>query len=135
MIRKQLGELALRVNDLPTMKAFYRDVVGLEVFNDDYEEIEFVFFKAGEGVPGHPTILGIFDRSVETAQPRTTLDHFAFIIDPEDYEPERKRLESLGIQVFPRTFEVFGWRALFFNDPEGNTVEFVTYDPDVKGDA
>ncbi len=37
-----LGELALRVNDLPKMRAFYRDVVGLEI----YEEPEpyLVFF-------------------------------------------------------------------------------------------
>ena len=132
MAKKMLGELALRVNDLPKMKAFYRDVVGLEVFNDDFEEtVKFVFFRAGDGAPGHPGIIGLFDRSVETAQPQTTLDHFAFVIDLVDYETEKERLESLGIAVLPLTFTPFHWRALFFDDPEGNTVEFVAYDPGV----
>jgi extradiol dioxygenase family protein len=133
MTKKLLGELALRVNDLAKMKAFYRDIVGLEIFNDDFEEsIHFVFFKIDEGVPGHPTILGLFDRSVETAQQQSTLDHFAFVIDLDDYEPEKQRLEALGIAVLPLTFTPFHWRALFFKDPEDNTIEFVCYDHDVK---
>ncbi len=118
-----LGELALRVNDLPSMKAFYRDVVGFEVFNEEFEE--FVFLKVGDGVPGHPQILGLFDRNVEVSQPATTLDHFAFITD--DLAAAKARLERHGVAVLPREFPHFGWRSIFFADPEGNTVEFVSY--------
>ena len=121
-----IGELALRVNDLAAMTAFYRDVVGLEVFNDDFDE--FVFFKVGDLVPGHPQILGLFDRKSGVGQKTSTLDHFAFVIDLEDYEARRAHLEGLGIPVLPREFPHFGWRSLFFADPEGNTVEFVCYD-------
>jgi catechol 2,3-dioxygenase-like lactoylglutathione lyase family enzyme len=46
-----LGELALRVNDLPSMVAFYRDVVGLEVW---YEYPDCGFFRIADGVEGHP---------------------------------------------------------------------------------
>jgi hypothetical protein len=28
-----------------------------------------------------------------------------------------------------KEFPSFGWRALFVTDPDGNTVEFVCYDP------
>lgn len=121
-----IGELALRVNDLAAMTAFYRDVVGLEVFNDDFDE--FVFFKVGDLVAGHPQILGLFDRKSEVGQKTTTLDHFAFVIDLADYEAQRDRLEGLGIPVLPREFPHFHWRSLFFADPEGNTVELVCYD-------
>jgi catechol-2,3-dioxygenase len=124
-----LGELALRVNDLATMKAFYRDVVGLEVFNDDFDE--FVFFKIADLVDGHPQILGMFDRSNEVGQASTSLDHFAFVIDRSEYEPQRERLEGLGVTVFPKEFPHFHWRSLFFADPEGNTVELVCYDESV----
>ncbi len=134
MVNKHLGELALRVSNLALMKAFYRDVVGLEVFNDDFESSQrFLFLRIADTSPGHPQVLGLFDRSVETAQPKSTLDHFAFVIDLADYEPEKERLEKLGIGVLPLTFPVFGWRALFFQDPEGNTIEFVCYDESVKG--
>jgi catechol-2,3-dioxygenase len=126
---KSLGELALRVNDLPAMKAFYLDVVGLEVFSEDIDGL--VFFKIADLVEGHPQILGLFDRSIEVGQPTTTLDHFAFMIDAEDYEEERTRLESAGVTVFPKEFPHFHWRSLFFYDPEGNTVELVCYDASV----
>lgn len=126
---QSLGELALRVNDLELMRAFYRDVVGLEVFAEP--EPHFVFFKLAEAEDGHPQILGLFSREAEVGQASSTLDHFAFLIPLEDYEAQRERLVGLGIEVLPTTFANFHWRALFFADPEGNTVEFVCYDPSV----
>lgn len=126
---KMLGELALRVNDFPKMLAFYRDVVGLEVYRlfDQYG-----FLKMGEGVEGHPQLFALFDRNVYVGQDATTVDHFAFIIDIADYESERVRLESHGVAVFPKEFPDMGWRSLFFADPEGNTVELVCADPSVR---
>ncbi len=126
---KRFGELALRCNDLETMTAFYRDVVGLPVFDQDIEGI--VFFTIAEAVEGHPQLFALFDRSVHVGQDHTTLDHFAFLFDLADYESERSRLEALGVAVFPKEFPHFHWRSLFFYDPEGNTVELVAYDPSV----
>jgi catechol-2,3-dioxygenase len=124
-----LGEIALRVKDLATMKAFYKDVVGLEVFAEP--EPYFVFFKVSELTEGHPQILGLFDRDADFGEERTRLDHFAFLIDLDSYEEQKQRLEELGVDVILRTFPYFHWRSLFFADPEGNTVELVSYDPDV----
>jgi catechol 2,3-dioxygenase len=123
-----LGELALRVNDLSAMHAFYRDVVGLEVWRDfdDY-----VFFQVAEGVQGHPQVLVLFDRGVEVGPKRSTLDHLAFVINFDDYDKWRRRLEDLHLPVTPKEFSFAHWRALFISDPEGNTVEFVCYDPGV----
>ena len=126
---KMLGELALRANDLDTMVAFYRDVVGLELYSDQRPLL--VFLKITDGVEGHPQILGIFDRETDVGQQTTTLDHFAFSIDLADYEREQRRLEGLGVAVATREFPVFHWRSLFFSDPDGNTVELVAYDPSV----
>lgn len=123
-----LGELALRVTDLHTTRDFYRDTVGLEVFEEGEGH---VFFRIGEAVEGHPQLLALFARGVAVVPATTSLDHFAFIIDRSDYEDERRRLEELGVQVHVKTFPHFHWRSLFFPDPEGNTVEFVAYDPDV----
>jgi catechol-2,3-dioxygenase len=123
---RTLGEVALRVNDLTTMRAFYEKVVGLELMR---EFSGIAFFRIGEGYGGHTTILALFDRNTETRTERTTLDHFAFTIDIRDYESERQRLSKAGIEVQTTVFDWVGWRSLFFRDPEGNTVEFVCRDP------
>jgi catechol-2,3-dioxygenase len=124
-----LGELALRVNGLPGMLAFYRDVVGLEVWR---EYPDCVFLKIAEGVEGHPQALVLFDRGVEVGPESSTIDHFAFVIDREEYDERRRQLETLGLVVQAKEFPGFGWRSLFVADPEGNTVEFVCYDPSVE---
>ena len=54
-----LGEIALRCADMVGMVAFYRDVIGLEVLRGTAEE-PIVFFKIGEGVAGHTTVLALF---------------------------------------------------------------------------
>jgi extradiol dioxygenase family protein len=123
-----LGELALRVKDVAAMRAFYRDVVGLEVWRDGDDH---VFFKVAEGLEGHPQALVLFDRSVEVASETSTLDHVAFVIDLDDYDARRRQLERIGLRVMPKEFPSFHWRALFITDPDGNTVEFVCYDPSV----
>lgn len=123
---KELGELALRVNDLDRMQEFYEKVVGLEVMRR-FPDV--VFFRIAPGHGGHTTILALFDRNVEVGQDRTTLDHLAFTIDVTEYESERKRLEELGVDVEPKVFDWTGWRSLFLRDPEGNVVELVCRDP------
>ena len=121
-----LGELALRVNDLPAMRAFYRDVIGLEVWRDGDD---YVFFKVAQGVEGHPQALVLFDRGAAVAPETSTLDHLAFVIDLDDYDVRLRQLERVGLRVTPKEFPFFHWRALFIKDPDGNTVEFVCYDP------
>ena len=123
-----LGEVALRVNDLATMLAFYRDVVGLEVWR---EGDGVVFFRVAEGVEGHAQALVLFDRGRGVGPERSTLDHLAFVIDLGGYESRRAQLEQAGLQVTPKEFPFFKWRSLFVRDPEGNTVEFVCHDPSV----
>lgn len=123
-----LGEVALRVNDLSAMRAFYRDVVGLAVWRDGDD---FVFFRVAEGVEGHPQALVLFDREIEVEAARSTLDHVAFVIDLHGYDERRRQLEHLGLPVTAKEFPFFHWRSLFISDPEGNTVEFVCHDPRV----
>lgn len=112
------------------MTAFYRDVVGLEVFSEGPGH---VFFRVAEATEGHPQLLALFERDVEVGPATTTLDHFAFLIDLNDYDDQRHRLEESGVQVFPKEFPAFHWRSFFFTDPEANRVEFVAYDPSVGG--
>ncbi len=130
---KALGEIALRVNDLEVMQRFYEEVVGLELMRTFPQT---AFFRIADGYGGHTQVLALFDRRAEAtpqgvSQVRSTLDHLAFEIDLATYDDEKTRLEGLGVSVEPKTFAWTGWRSLFFNDPEGNRVEFVCYDEGV----
>ncbi|HEU5326669.1 MAG TPA: VOC family protein [Thermomicrobiales bacterium] len=127
-----LGEIGLRVNDLERMADFYEHVIGLE----RWQRFEGgLFFRIADGFAGHTRVLGLFDRRnrdpVSPQAAASTLDHFAFEIPLAAYASERQRLEGLGLSVRTRQFPAFHWRALFVEDPEGNTVELVCYDPSV----
>jgi len=50
----------------------------------------------------------------------------------EDFEPEKERLEGLGIKVQETEHAWIHVRSLYFADPEGNTLEFVAYDESVR---
>jgi len=125
---RNLGEIALRVNDLAAMKRFYQEVLRLPLLG---EFPDAVFFKVGESYGGHTQVIAFFDRSVEVSQTRSTVDHIAFAIAQEDFEHERSRLQSLGLTVELATHQWVKWRSLYFRDPEGNQVELVCYDPTI----
>ena len=76
---KALGEIALRVENLDAMQAFYEDVVGLELMQR-FEHA--TFFPIAEGYGGHTQIIALFDRSGDPdykgiRPAHTTVDHFA----------------------------------------------------------
>lgn len=128
-----LGEIALRVADLDAMQAFYENVIGLELIRR-FETS--AFFRIAPGFGGHTQILALFDRKGQSgyaglSAAQTTLDHLAFTIAQADYEAERGRLEALGLEVTTAKHAWVHWRSLYVNDPEGNQVELVCYDPTV----
>lgn len=135
---KGLGEVALQVNDLDAMQAFYHDVVGLELMRR-FEHS--AFFKVADGHGGHTQIIALFDRvgdgsgyAVENAYRRPPIDHFAFEISLEDHSVELARLNSLGVKPSVKDHPWTQWRSIFVNDPEGNTVEWVCHDPSISDD-
>ena len=135
---KGLGEVSIRVKDLNAMHKFYEEVVGLEVLR---REEGFVFFKVAEGYGGHTQNLALFEatntdllepESQQLSSAQSTLHHIALNIALEDYESERWRLEGLGLKVNATVHEWLHVRSLYFRDPEGNTLEFVSYDESVR---
>jgi catechol 2,3-dioxygenase len=130
---KGLGEIALRVADLPVMQRFYQDAVGLELLGRSERA---VFFRIAAGYGGHTQVLALFDRSTQhdyrgLDAATTTIDHIAFEIDLADFQPEEERLERLGLNVTTAEHAWVHWRSLYVTDPEGNLVEWVCYDETV----
>src|SRR5438552_4757378 len=98
---KALGEIALRVNDLDAMQAFYERVIGLELMR---RFLDSAFFKVADGYGGHTQILALFDRRKEPgytglSAAQSNVDHIAFAIALKDFEAERARLEGLGLKL------------------------------------
>jgi catechol-2,3-dioxygenase len=120
------------------MYKFYEEVVGLEVLGRGESQ---VFFKIAQGYAGHTQNLALFDasnrmflenKSLQLSSDQSTLHHIALNISLEDFEPEKKRLEGLGLKVNATIHEWLHVRSMYFSDPEGNLPEFVCYDTSVK---
>jgi catechol-2,3-dioxygenase len=128
-----LGEIAFRVNNLDAMQRFYEQVIGLPLMT---RVPSCAFFKIADGYGGHTQVLALFDRSESpgyqgTDAATSTIDHIAFEVPLTEFEDERKRLESLGLQVETADHPWVHWRSLYVTDPEGNQVELVCYDESV----
>ena len=135
-----IAELGLRVTDLPRAVKFYQEVLGLEIVRA-YPTI--VFLKVGEldsplGRGGHPQLLVLFDRKVKLDIALTTVDHFAFEIPLEHYPAERQRLQQMGLELTERIWQgEYAWlraRSVFFDDPDGNTIELIAHDPNAANE-
>jgi catechol-2,3-dioxygenase len=128
-----LGEIALRVNNLDAMQKFYQEVIGLPLMT---RVPNCAFFKIADGYGGHTQVLALFDRSESpgyqgTDAATSTIDHIAFEIPLCDFADEKKRLETLGLQVETAEHGWVHWRSLYVTDLEGNQVELVCYDGSV----
>ena len=98
-----LGEIALRVTNLDAMQKFYEEVIGLPLMT---RVPNCAFFKIADGYGGHTQVLALFDRSQSpgyrgTDAATSTIDHIAFEIALADFEGEKKRLETRGLQWKP----------------------------------
>lgn len=133
---RALGELAIRVSDMPAMVAFYRDVIGLELLTGGADS-PITFFRIAEGFGGHTTILALFDRRGgphPATGPGSSLHHFALSLPFAEQEAVMRWYEHLGQPYRTERFGGAGWEGIFTDDPEGNTVELVAYDPSLKDD-
>ncbi|MEM9700971.1 MAG: VOC family protein, partial [Planctomycetota bacterium] len=142
------AEVVLNVDDLPAMRAFYRDVLGFPVHSeasletetpDPHGEPTIAFLTVGSletprGRSGHPQLLALIDyrrhifargRFQDRAIARSSLNHLAFEIPPETFEERLAHLESLELNPVQTEFPAMHARAIFFRDPEGNSVELI----------
>lgn len=136
---KRLGELVLRSENAPELVDFYREVIGLELFNQVGSA---TFLKIADDFEGHPQLLAIFETNHTFSGPRDlhtkvadsaagTLHHFAFALEKENFFAEQERLKELGVTAQMAEHAKFGWRSLYLFDPDGNSVELVCHDPDI----
>lgn len=132
---KALGEVNLRVRNLKRMIKFYTSVLGLKTI---YRSNKHVFLKVCNGYGGHTQVVALFNYRYDgewKESPKiaaTTLEHTAFNIRLKDFKSEKVRLEKIGLEVSEELHPEVHWRSMYFHDPEGNKIEFVSFDKSVK---
>jgi len=111
-----VAEIVLNVRDLPRMRDFYQEVLGFELLSEACHEtgpepdphgeatIAFLTMKQVDtplGRHGHPQLFVLIDfrrhvfakEQFDGHEPtRSTLNHLAFEIPPENYEAHKERL-------------------------------------------
>jgi catechol 2,3-dioxygenase-like lactoylglutathione lyase family enzyme len=131
---RALGEIALRTRNMAAMVAFYRDVLGLELLRRR-DRGRIVFFRLADGFAGHTAVLALFEEAAAeivgggAGQRRSSLHHLALSLPRAEQTAAEAWFERQGLAYRVEEFAWIGWRGVFVDDPDGNTVELVAYDP------
>jgi len=130
---RALGEIALRTRNMAAMVAFYRDILGLELLQSR-EDGRIVFFRIADGFAGHTAVLALFaEAAAEVVAGRggprqSSLHHLALALPRAEQAAAEAWFERQGLPCRISEFPWIGWRGIFVDDPDGNTVELVAYD-------
>lgn len=128
---RALGEIAIRCADPARMVAFYREVIGLEPL-EGFHNPAITFLRIGAGYGGHTAVLALFAADPGAAAPATgagsSLHHIALSLPFAEQEAAMRWFDRLEQPYRVEHFGWIGWRGVFTQDPEGNTVELVAYD-------
>jgi catechol 2,3-dioxygenase-like lactoylglutathione lyase family enzyme len=116
----------LRVNDLKLMKWFYLKVLGLDLLGEFPSAL---LLRVGDGSGAGVQMIGLLQRSVGLEPESNSIEHVALVMQIQDHELQRKRLEGLGLRVDAIRHAGIGKRSLCFSDPEGNQVELLCCGP------
>ncbi|MDW6019440.1 VOC family protein [Vibrio plantisponsor] len=121
---KRIHHAAIICSDYPRSKAFYVDVLGLEIIAENYREAR-DSYKLDLALPDGSQIelFSFPDAPKRPSYPEAQgLRHLAFCVD--DVSVAKKKLEQQGVEVEPiRVDEFTGKQYTFFADPDGLPLE------------
>lgn len=131
MIRlKEIGHVLLRVLDLERSRKFYAEVLGFHVLEEDPEHGG--TFMALEGQSHAIDLFQVKDPDAARQQTPGVrgLGHIAFRVESEEALREANAtLQAHGVAI-TRTIDHVSQKSLYFEDPDGNTLEIYYELPD-----
>lgn len=126
----RVAETTLCCVDLEAAEAFYSGVLNFEVYARD--EGRHLFFRCGDGMlllfnPEHTTVnvTTVGDAAIPLHGTHGA-GHIAFRADDADLGRWKARLQGHGVPIESEVKWPEGGRSIFFRDPAGNCLEFVT---------
>lgn len=124
MFLKRIHHVAIICADYAVSKAFYVDLLGLEVLAEHYREAR-QSYKLDLALPdgGQVELFSFPSPPPRPSRPEARgLRHLAFVVD--DVAATKAWLEARGVAVEPvRVDEYTGKRFTFFADPDGLPLE------------
>lgn len=118
---RSLGHVVIKVRNQQRAEAFYNGLLGLPIAAR-YAPLAMTFFTLGNH---HDfALMAIGDDAEDPPAKSAGLFHVAFKIgDSVDELREAKhKLEAAGLKV--EAYDHVVTKSLYFNDPDGNTIEF-----------
>lgn len=128
MTPSSILESALYVTDLGAARAFYGEVLGLELITEVAGR--HAFYRCGGGV----LLLFVADETSKPPAPDAKLPvpphgavgpgHLCFAATSEEIDDWKRRLDGLGIAIEADFVWPSGGRSIYLRDPSGNSLEF-----------
>ncbi len=128
-----LAEVVIWVHDMERSLEFYRDTLGLsQMSTPDMRGA--IFVQAGPEVVDCPQQLVLVPLPAgappfPSERSQRTMHHLGLEVTAEDFDAERGRLESLGIQPRFGEHPFLQLRGMYIDDPDGNEVEIISRRP------
>lgn len=121
---KSIHHAAIICSDYSRSKAFYTDILGLEIVAENYRQAR-DSWKLDLRLPdgGQVELFSFPDAPARPSYPEAQgLRHLAFLVD--SVEAVKTQLETRGVELEPvRVDEFTGKRFTFFSDPDGLPLE------------
>jgi len=121
---RRILETSLYADDLDQAEAFYKSVVGLNLFAK--EAGRHLFFKLGD------QMLLIFNpaKTIEESEVASHgargPGHVAFAVSKSEMDEWKKHLKRKGVEIEKDVLWPNGGRSLYFRDPVGNCLELAS---------
>jgi catechol 2,3-dioxygenase-like lactoylglutathione lyase family enzyme len=111
--------ICLITNDVPALAEFYKKTLGVEAEgNEDHAELKTegasiaIFSKEG------------MEKLAPNCMQGAGCGSYTIGFRVQDVDAEYKRLKSLGVEFILPPTDRWGYRTMFFRDPDGNIVNF-----------
>jgi catechol 2,3-dioxygenase-like lactoylglutathione lyase family enzyme len=128
---RKIVETCIYSYDLEKMKDFYVNTIGLQFISE--EKGRHVFLKVGKSMllifnPKNTMVKSNSIFPIHGAITPPSIVHFALEIEKEDYENSKTMLNKNKIEIEKEIIWKKGTKSIYFRDPIGNLVEFITRD-------
>ena len=120
---QSIKETCIYWEDIELAKRFYHEILGLPIISQ--LKGKHIFFRVGDSVL---LCFNPKDSSQKLSPPAhysTGKYHFAFEVNPNEYEQHKSEIIGLGIVITDEVTWKNGQKSFYFEDPIGNVLEII----------